>query len=113
MTVRRRRWSLAFLTAGLLLIAATYLWLWPEVRIALADDPVSRIRLGMTPTEVHAIMGRRPDREHDGRPIIEVWNSGGEEFHVTYGSDGRARSMMREDNPIRKASRWVRKLFNR
>jgi hypothetical protein len=115
MTVQRRRRLLALLAASLLLTAVAYVWLWPEVRIAWADDPASQVRLGMTRAEVQALIGRPPDREHKdgGRPVTDVWNTGGEDFHVNYDADGRAFSFTREDNPVRKATRWVRRLFNR
>src|SRR5262249_12726295 len=115
MTVRRRRRLLALLTAGLLLTAVAYVWLWPEVRIAWADDPVSQIRIGMTRAEVQAVIGRPPDweHEHEGRPVADVWKSGGEDFHVQYDTDGRALSFWRDDNPVRRVTRWVRRLLNR
>lgn len=112
MRVQRRRRLLALSTAGLLLIAGAYVWLWPQVRFARA---LSRVRIGMPRAEVQAVIGRPPDREyeHDGRPIEEVWKSGGEDFHVGYDRDSRVVAFWQKENAFEKVTRWVRELFNR
>jgi hypothetical protein len=114
MTVKRGRPLRMLLIAGVLLTVAAYGWLWPEIRIALVDDPVARVQIGMTRAQVHAIIGRPPDLENeiDGRALTDVWSSAGEDFHVHY-SDGRAFSFWRGDNPIRWITRKVRNLFKR
>ena len=114
MILRRRRLLIVLLVFALLAAGGSYLWVWPEVKVAWSRDNVPLVEMGMTRAEIHALIGRPPDivNEMDGAPIADIWDSNGEKFRVVY-AQGRAQQSVREDNPVRWATRKVHNFFSR
>ena len=103
--MKRRRWAVGL--AGLAVIAAAALWVFGQ-RPPLAEV-AARVRPGMTPAEVEAVIGRPPDQTRSHLEPVEgsvaagrgwvlrtvsygYWESSDQALFVYY-SDGRADSV--------------------
>src|SRR4051812_28015031 len=101
MTIKRRRILVAALLVGMLLTAAAYLWVWPDV-CAAWSNPAFRIRLGMNRAQVHTTVGRPPDAQQQlrGLPLIDTWNLDDDQIRVYYDTTtGCVFSVRTKDTP--------------